>query len=73
VFALALPKDNLFAALALARRFAAGIYPPVDDEIYVRIDQLAGGQHTLQIHAEIQSRLRSGRDLPSQGSAGREN
>jgi len=54
VFALALPKDNLFAAAcASSGGLPAGIYSPaVDDGIYVRIDQLAVGQHTLQIHAE---------------------
>jgi hypothetical protein len=54
VFAVALPQDNLFApACAQFGGLPAGIYSPaVDDGVYVRVDQLAVGQHTLQIHAE---------------------
>ena len=48
VFAVALPDDNLFAFC-----LPAGIYSPaVDDGIYVRLEHLAVGAHTLIIHAE---------------------
>jgi hypothetical protein len=54
VFSVALPEDNLFAAAcAPFGGLPAGIYSPaVDDGIYVRLNPLAVGSHTLQFHAE---------------------
>jgi hypothetical protein len=54
VFWVALPEDNLFAAAcAPFGGLPAGIYSPaVDDGIYVRLNPLAVGSHTLQFHAE---------------------
>lgn len=54
VFAVALPQDNLFAAACEpVGGLPAGIYSPaVDDGVYVRLNPLAAGHHTLQIHAE---------------------
>ena len=51
VFSVALPGDSLFSFC-----LPAGIYSPaVDDGIYVRIDHLSVGAHTLRIHGEIPS------------------
>ena len=54
VFAVALPRDNLFAAACAAYGgLPAGVYSPaIDDGIYVRLDRLAIGAHTLRVHAE---------------------
>ena len=54
VFALALPQDNLFNGPSICDgTLPAGIYSPaVDDGYYVRLNPLAVGHHTLQIHAE---------------------
>jgi hypothetical protein len=54
VFEVALPQDNLFAdACAPFGGLPAGIYSPaVDDGIYVRLNPLAVGVHTLEFHAE---------------------
>ncbi|MEP7183381.1 MAG: hypothetical protein ABI886_14455 [Betaproteobacteria bacterium] len=54
VFDVALPEDNLFAAVCEPYGgLPAGIYSPaIDDGIYVRLNPLAVGPHTLQIHAE---------------------
>lgn len=51
VFEVALPADNLFAGPCGG--LAAGIYSPaIDDGYYVRLNPLAVGPHTVQIHAE---------------------
>lgn len=54
VFEVALPDDNIFAgACTPAPDLTGGIYSPaVDDGFYVRLNPLAVGTHTLQIHAE---------------------
>jgi hypothetical protein len=47
-----LPVDSLFAPFC-APPLQAGIYSPaVDEGLYVRLNPLAVGQHTLQFHAE---------------------
>jgi hypothetical protein len=56
VFAVALPKDNVFDAPCTGAGLGdvpAGIYSPaVDDGFYVLIDPLSVGNHTLHFHAE---------------------
>jgi hypothetical protein len=52
VFDVAMPADNLFASICPGG-LPAGIYSPaVDDGIYVRLNPLSVGSHTLEIHAE---------------------
>jgi hypothetical protein len=52
VFEVALPADNLFVGFCNPD-LRAGIYSPaVDDGIYVRLNPLPIGAHTLHIHAE---------------------
>jgi hypothetical protein len=53
VFPVALPSDNLFAEACVPYGgLPAGIYSPaIDDGIYVRLNPLAPGSHTLHIHA----------------------
>lgn len=52
VFALSLPKDNLYDYLGIP--CAQGIYSPaVDDGYYVLLKGLSAGSHTVHIHAEI--------------------
>jgi hypothetical protein len=46
VFVVVLPKENVFGA-------PAGLYSPaVDDGVYVLLDPLHVGKHTLHFHAE---------------------
>ena len=56
VFAVALPKDNVFDSPCKRAHLGdvpAGIYSPaVDDGFYVRLDPLDIGSHTLHFHAE---------------------
>jgi hypothetical protein len=54
VFALALPEDNVFDAPCTGLgNVPAGVYSPaVDDGIYVGLEPLRVGNHTLHIHAE---------------------
>jgi hypothetical protein len=54
IFSVAVPEDNLFdAPCADAGNVPAGIYSPaVDDGIYVRLNRLEEGPHTLHFHAE---------------------
>jgi hypothetical protein len=54
VFEIALPEQNVFdAPCAFAGGVPAGIYSPaVDDGIYVELQPLAIGSHTVHIHAE---------------------
>jgi hypothetical protein len=52
VFAIALPKDNVFVPLC-AQLGAGGVFSPaVDDGFYVLLDPLSVGHHTLHFHAE---------------------
>ena len=52
VFDVALPADNLFVGFCNPD-LRAGIYSPaVDDGVYVRLNPLPVGPHTLHIHAE---------------------
>lgn len=52
VFEIAMPVDSLFAPFC-APPLQAGIYSPaVDDGLYVRLNPLALGGHTLHFHAE---------------------
>jgi len=59
VFAVALPKDNIFNAPCLAANLGAvpaGIYSPsVDDGFYVLLEPLHKGAHTLRIQSADQS------------------
>jgi hypothetical protein len=54
VFAVALPKDNVFVAPCIdLGGVPAGIYSPaVDDGFYVLLDPLNRGTHHLHFHAE---------------------
>lgn len=56
VFKLALPEDNLFTGICEYYGLGplpSGIYSPaIDDGIYVRLNPLAAGPHTLVFHAE---------------------
>jgi hypothetical protein len=53
VFWVALPEDNLFTPFCPPNSLPAGVYSPaIDDGIYVRLNPLAAGSHTLNIHAE---------------------
>jgi hypothetical protein len=53
VFEVALPQENLFVAPCAPLKVPPGIYfPAVDDGIYVRLDSLDIGNHTLHFHAE---------------------
>ena len=58
VFAVALPEDNVFDAPcqdAGLGNVPAGVYSPsVDQGLYVKIEQLKTGHHTLHFHAENQ-------------------
>jgi hypothetical protein len=56
-FSVALPADNLFVAPCNGDS-PAGVYSPaVDDGIYVTINKLRAGIHTLHLHAENPSKL----------------
>jgi hypothetical protein len=57
VFEVALPEDNVFNVLCGGPgTVPAGIYSPaVDDGLYVRLNPLKIGNHTLHIHAENSS------------------
>lgn len=56
VFAVALPEENVFDAPCQGAGLGnvpAGIFSPaVDDGLYVTLDPLRAGSHTLHIHAE---------------------
>jgi hypothetical protein len=56
VFGVALPENNVFDAPCTAfglGNVPAGVYSPaVDDGVYVQLEPLTVGEHTLQIHAE---------------------
>jgi hypothetical protein len=54
VFEIALPEQNVFdASCAFAGGVPAGIYSPAaDDGIYVELQPLAIGSHTVHIRAE---------------------
>ena len=54
VFEVAVPQDNVFATpCAAVGGLPAGIYSPaVDEGIYVRLNPLTIGSHTLHFHAE---------------------
>jgi len=59
VFAAALPEDNVFNTPCTQAGFGkvpAGIYSPgVGDGLYVLLNPLSIGKHTLRFHAEIPS------------------
>jgi hypothetical protein len=57
VFAVSLPADNVFDAPCTGLGdVPAGVYSPaVDDGIYVQLEPLRVGDHTLHIHAENRS------------------
>ena len=53
VYAIALPEENVFDAPCAPEGVPAGIYSPtVDDGLYVRLNPLEVGNHTLYFHAE---------------------
>jgi hypothetical protein len=53
VFAVALPKDNVFISPCSPLPVPANVYSPaVDDGFYVLLDPLPVGPHTLRFHAE---------------------
>ena len=53
VYAVALPEENVFDAPCAPEGVPAGIYSPtVDDGLYVRLNPLEVGNHTLHFHAE---------------------
>jgi len=54
VFSLALPEDNLFDAGCAPAGVPEGIYSPaIGDGIYVKLEGLSKGAHTLRFSAEI--------------------
>jgi len=57
VFAIAFPADNIFdAPCGGPGTVPAGIYSPaVDDGIYVLLQPLSVGTHTIHLHAEVAS------------------
>ena len=53
VFATTLPEDNVFDAFCGPEGFPAGVFSPsVNDGIYVLLEPLQIGNHTLVFHAE---------------------
>jgi hypothetical protein len=53
VFAVALPKDNVFISPCSPLPVPANVNSPaVDDGFYVPLDPLPVGPHTLRFHAE---------------------
>ena len=53
VYPIALPEENVFDAPCAPDNVPAGIYSPtVDDGLYVRLNPLAVGNHTLHFHTE---------------------
>jgi hypothetical protein len=53
VFEVALPEENVFDAPCAPGGIPAGIYSPaVDDGLYVQLNPLKVGGHTLHFHAE---------------------
>jgi hypothetical protein len=53
VYAVALPEENVFDAPCAPEGVPAGIYSPtVDDGLYVRLNPLEVGNHTLHFQAE---------------------